>query len=204
MSGYTGALDAIDLVSDYAATVFVIRQILAGINTATLVQVVASTADGSVAPPGFVDVQPLVQQIDGLGNVTPHGVVHRLKYLRVQGGANAVIVDPAVGDIGVAVFADRDTSGVIASGKASPPGSRRRFDYADGVYLGCIINAAPSQYVQFSNAGIAVSSPTKITLSAGGSSVVVDSSGVFINGINFVTHVHSGVQSGGSNTGPVA
>jgi len=32
--------------------------------------------------------------------------------------------------------------------------------------------------------------------------VTINSSGVAIDGILFETHVHSGVQSGGSNSGP--
>jgi hypothetical protein len=42
-----------------------------------------------------------------------------------------------------------------------------------------------------------------ITLSAGGHSIVVGSGGVVIDGKVFLAHAHSGVQSGGSNTGGV-
>src|SRR6185312_1665685 len=44
---------------------------------------------------------------------------------------------------------------------------------------------------------------TSITLSCGGHSVVIGASGVTIDGKQFLTHEHSGVQSGGSNTGGV-
>ncbi len=43
-----------------------------------------------------------------------------------------------------------------------------------------------------------------ITLSAGGHTLVVGNDGVVIDGKVFASHEHSGVQSGGSNTGPVA
>jgi GpV Apex motif len=47
--------------------------------------------------------------------------------------------------------------------------------------------------------------PNSITLNAGGKTLVVNSSGVTIDGILWETHQHTGVQSGGSNTGgPVA
>lgn len=42
-----------------------------------------------------------------------------------------------------------------------------------------------------------------ITLSAGGHTIVINSSGVTIDGKVFLTHHHSGVQVGGSNTGDV-
>lgn len=51
---------------------------------------------------------------------------------------------------------------------------------------------------------------TAITLSQGSNSVTIDSGGIYIvgtlyiNGQNYALHEHTGVQSGGSNTGPVA
>jgi len=41
-----------------------------------------------------------------------------------------------------------------------------------------------------------------ITLTGGGKTVTINSSGVTIDGILFETHVHSGVQTGASNSGP--
>ena len=81
----------------------------------TLVQVVAVTNDGGVEPVGFVDVHPMVAQVDGKGQPTPHGVIYGLPYIRVQGGSNAVILDPQVGDIGLAVFCAQDISKVKAT-----------------------------------------------------------------------------------------
>jgi hypothetical protein len=43
-------------------------------------------------------------------------------YFRVQGGADAIIIDPKVGDLGIAVFCSRDITGVKRSKEAS--GSR--------------------------------------------------------------------------------
>ncbi len=44
---------------------------------------------------------------------------------------------------------------------------------------------------------------TSISLSAGGHTIVIDSSGVTIDGKVFLTHHHSGVTTGGGNTGNV-
>ena len=46
--------------------------------------------------------------------------------------------------------------------------------------------------------------PGNINLSAGGHSIVISSAGVVIDGITFGTHYHTGVQTGGGDTGPPA
>ncbi|MDR0478494.1 MAG: oxidoreductase, partial [Burkholderiaceae bacterium] len=132
----------------------------------TLVQVQSCTNAGDLSPVGRVDVQPLVNQLDGALNAVPHAVVYDVPYLRVQGGANAVIIDPQPGDIGIAVFASRDISAVKSSRQQSNPGSGRKMDMADALYLGGVLNGAPAQYVRFGDDGITVHSPQKITLSA--------------------------------------
>lgn len=164
--GHTGTKNPSDGKGDYSATLFAINQALARVNTCTLVKIVAVTNSGGLSPVGFVDVQPLVNQVDGARNATPHGVLHHLPYYRMQGGANAIILDPQVGDIGIAVFADHDISSVAAAKAQANPGSSRRFSMADGVYIGGTLNGTPTQYVQFSTAGIAIHSPTAIVLSA--------------------------------------
>lgn len=210
------------------AWAFAFRSAMARVRTTMPVQVTA-VHGGGLAPVGRVDVQPLIQQTDGAGNVTPLPILYGLPYLRWQGGASAVILDPVVGDIGLVCFADRDVSAVIASGKQSAPGSNRRFSLADGFYMGATLNDTPTQYVQFTDAGITVLSPqtvvvqaptitlkgnvevtgtTKLdqTLAVTGAqtnqSTITASSEVEGNGVKLSTHAHSGVQSGSSNSGP--
>jgi hypothetical protein len=164
--GYRGAADATSGGSPYNENLFLIRQVLAGISTAKLVQVVAVSNAGGVSPVGFVDVQPLVNQLDGNNNAVPHGIVHNLPYFRLQGGTDAVILDPKVGDIGAAIFSDRDISAVKSSKAQANPGSKRQFDMADGLYIGGYLNGVPQQYIAFSSAGIDIVSPTRIRMSA--------------------------------------
>ena len=165
-SGYTGQQLPGDTLGEFNATRAIAQAMIARINTCTLVQIVSVTNAGELSPVGFVDVSPLVNQLDGAAKSTPHGIVHSLPYFRLQGGANAVILDPQVGDIGIAVFADRDISAVSSAKAAANPGSGRRFDMSDGLYLGGVLNGVPSQYVQFNATGVTVRSPSKITLSA--------------------------------------
>lgn len=152
--------------SQFNAMSFMVQQMISRVNVATLVVVQACTNSGGVSPVGTVDVQILVNQVDGAGKAVPHVTVYGLPYLRLQGGANAVILDPQPGDIGVAVFAHSDLSAVKATKAQANPGSARRNSIADGMYLGGMINGVPTQYVQFSDDGIKLLSPTRIDLVA--------------------------------------
>ena len=152
--------------SDFNAIVSIVKSILSRIATTTLVQVKAVTNDGGVAAVGFVDIQPLINQVDGDGNAVAHGTIFGVPYQRAQGGANAIILDPQVGDIGIAVFASRDIGGVIAKRAAANPGSNGRFRWSDALYIGGVLNGVPTQWVRFSNEGIEIHSPTAIKLQA--------------------------------------
>lgn len=206
--------------SEYNSLRFAWEMFAQKMQTVTLVRVVAVTNDGDISPVGTVDVLPLVNQMTGNRVAVPHGVLYRVPYFRLQGGANAVIIDPQVGDIGMCAFASRDISAVKAGKAAAPPGSFRLFDWADGLYLGGFLNGTPTQYVVFATGGITLHSPTKITLNAPEVDIVASSkvqvtsphitqSGDIVatgdvtgQGTSLHTHVHSGVQSGGSNSGP--
>ena len=172
---------------------------------ATLVQVVSVTNSGGVAPVGSVDVSPMVSMIDGQGRTSPHGIIHNLPYFRLQGGANAIIIDPVIGDIGIAVFADRDLTAVKSTKAPGPPGSRRRNSMADGLYIGGVLNGAPTQYIEFNGSGVTITAPT---VTVNGNLVVTGTATIdgdaTIDGEDFIMHRHTGVQTGGSDTGPVA
>jgi hypothetical protein len=163
-AGYVGERTVDSSTTDFNAISFVVAQMLNGLATAALVQVTAVTNAGEVVPVGFVDAHVLVNQVDGLGNAVPHGIIHHLPYHRLQGGANAVIIDPQVGDIGVAVFAHRDISSVKATRGRANPGSRRKFNWSDGLYLGGFLNGTPTQYIRYYAGGIDIVSPGKVRI----------------------------------------
>lgn len=168
--GYTGQQSPTDASSEFNATVFVVKQLLNRISTSTLVVVKKCTKNDELGPVGFVDVVPLVNLIDREGKTQEHGIVHNLCYFRLQSGKNAIIMDPKEGDIGVAVFADRDISSVKANKKASPPGSFRRFDMADGIYLGAVLGDTPVQFIRFFDHAITIEdeNENKIEMSTSG------------------------------------
>lgn len=154
-SVYPGQQPAETHGSESNTMAFGTEQALGQMWTTKIVEVLKVTnTDGEVKASGFVDVKPLVRQMDGGGNTEPHGTIFRLPYVRSQGGGNAIINDPKVGDKGVAVFCDRDSSAVIDSKGEANPGSYRRFDPADGIYVGSMINENPEQYITFKDDGI--------------------------------------------------
>lgn len=201
-SGYVGDMTPHDWGDDYAALVFTMHQVMSRASHVALVRVVAVNSPGGVAPAGTVDVQPLVNMINGLNQQTPHGLLYGLPYARIQGGARAIIIDPVVGDMGVALFCDRDISSVKANQAQSNPGSRRRFDMADGLYLGGYLNAAPTSYVMMNDDGITIVDPTQITLQAPTITMTADAGQILANDVPLDTHTHGGVQSGSSDTDP--
>jgi len=164
--GFLGFQPPSTFGSEFNSQVFLIWSILARISTATLVRVEGVTNTGALEAVGFVDVLPLINQVDGANNATPHRTIYGLPYFRIQGGSDAIILDPKVGDVGIVIFADRDISSAKVNKAPSSPGSKRRFDMADGLYIGGVLNAVPQQYIQFSAAGISVVSPTEVDISA--------------------------------------
>lgn len=156
-AGYAGQFGLGDDASMFNAVMFIVQSVLGRARTCVLVKVMAIEAAGEVAAVGMLDAMPLVNQVDGIGNSTPHATIFNLPYFRMQGGSNAIIMDPQVGDIGVAVIADRDSSAVKSTKGQANPGSKRRFDLADGMYFGGFLNGVPDQYIQFTDDGVKVS-----------------------------------------------
>jgi len=200
---------------DYNTLVFAVQQILAKVNTCSIVQVMACTNAGGIVPAGTVDVQPLINQMTGARVAVPHGIISKLPYSRMQGGNSAIILDPQPGDIGVVVFSQRDITHVVNSRARANPGSFRQFNWADGIYIGGILNLTPNQYVVFTPSGISIVSPTLVTVQAPTVNVQASSSatvnapvvnieggGTVIDGKPYLPHTHISA-SPGSPTGPV-
>lgn len=215
---YNGYQQPDDGATEFSAHAFVIQSIIGKLATNALVKVLAVTNSGGVSPVGYVDVQPMVHQVDGTGNPTPHATIHNLPYFRLQGGTNAFVVDPVVGDIGVAVFCSRDISQVKRTKKISNPGSAARFDWADGLYIGGFLNGIPTNYVYVSPAGIQVTATNQVTVTApaitlngpttiNGATTIngnVATTGTLTNNGHAVgsTHLHTGVTTGSGTSGP--
>lgn len=217
--GYQGIGDYSDGGAEFNSQIFLVQRLLALIPGSALVQVIAVTnTPGQLAPIGTVDVRPLVNQMDGKRKPTPHGPVYGLPYFRYQGGKNAILIDPQVNDIGLAVICSRDNSSVKANSKAgntgnaqANPGSSRQNSWSDGCYLGSFLAPIPDQYVSFTATGLEIHDKN-------GNAVIFGPTGVLINGARITlggdvitklghdldTHLHTGVTTGSGNTGPPA
>lgn len=149
-SGQLGAgqQDPSDSSSEVNKIAFAVSQIMARFDFMKPVKVIAVHA-GSGSPPGpmTVDVQPLVQQIDGNRNAVSHGIVYGIPVSRTQGGKWTIICDPAVDDVGYVVAGDRDMSKVKATAAEAPPGSLRKFKISDGVYAGAILGPVTEAFL---------------------------------------------------------
>lgn len=180
---------------------YIIRQIVGAVHTATLVKVL------SVRPVsdrvGFVDVQPLVDDVSTAGVVIAQSPAHNLPYVRYQAGSSAIILDPVVGDIGIAIFAESDITAVKTTLKEGPAATARQHSSGDGLYIGGVLNAAPTQYVRFNAgaAGIDIVSPSgTISLQTSGNVHVTAATCIFDCNVVFNQNVSSTKTGSGVNT----
>lgn len=177
--------------SEFNVISFIFRQLLRQVNTFQPAKVLSCTNSGGVSPVGYLDVQLLVNQVDGGGNAVDNAVIHNIPYCRVQGGVNAIICDPMAGDIGFVAFAQRDINSFKNTKNKANPGSPREFSLADAVWIGgWPANVAPQVYVRFDQAGsIAIVATKDIALncSAGTASVTSTTLNANVSGNASVT-----------------
>lgn len=162
---------------------FIIQKLIRGIHTAALVQVMAVRPTAGTV--GFVDVQPMVLDQDTNGVVIAQTPVYNIPYLRAQGGTSAVILDPVVNDIGLCLFMARDSSNVCKTRQPGAAPTNRAYSSADGLYIGGVLNADPTQWVKFLPAGgidihaagdLALSATGAMTLTATGAMTITAAS----------------------------
>jgi len=166
-------------LAEYNAIAFQIAQALRAVSTATICKVTKCSSAGQVGPIGSLSAMPLVDLVDGLMQASQHVDVLSLPYMRMQAGTKAIIMDPKPGDLGLVVFADRDISAVKKTKKQTSPGSKRRFNMADGMYVGTILGAEnPTCYIQFTDDNKIIVSPddgsTVVRIEAGKLSLFVN------------------------------
>lgn len=129
------------------------------VNTCEVVKVVSVDAGKNE-----VAVIPIVKDVDAMGEAIEESIIYGIKYLRWQHGANAIIAVPEVGDVGMMLVSKRDISKI----DAGIVDSRRKFNFADGIYIGCLcgFNKEPTQFIKFDANGIEITSPTAVAVNA--------------------------------------
>jgi len=147
-----------------AANDFIIRTIMGGMHTVMIVQVDAVRPTAGAV--GFLDATPMVLEQDTNNLVLGQTPIYNMPYMRIQGGKSAVICDPAEGDIGICLFAERDITNVCETQEPGAAPTKRAFNSADGMYLGGLLNDDPVQWVKFlaGDAGIDISANGPLTL----------------------------------------
>ena len=167
---------------------FLIKQHMSRARTMTAVKIVAVSDDGHT-----VDVQPLVNQVDGSGVSSEHGVVYGIQIHKHSGSNGTFHVVPAVGDIGMIHSADRDMSAVIAAKGPAAPGSGRTHDIADSVYMGGFgnVNGAPTKSMTWGSNGL--------TITNGSASYTFGPSGLVVTGAITATQNITAGQGGGDS-----
>ena len=218
MTYYTGAIGATDTNSEYNVLNFVIERALSRVRTLVPVQVKAVT---QVASPDqyTVNVQPIINQVDGKGTPQAHGTILKVPVLNLSGANGSILVVPAVGDFGLMAVCDRDISKALASTGIANPGSRRTHNLADGIYIGGFgaMNTSAHQ-VLIASAGITINSTKAVTINAPNGLTIAASGGITITGdvavtgkitasgdvagnnVHLSTHIHAGVAVGGAST----
>lgn len=211
--GFAGFATPSRMSGAFNCETFALDQRTAQIGTLMPVKIIAVHGGGVGAAP-TVDVQPLVQMVDGAGNLSAHDTVYGIQTHRHQRGNSALIVDPVKDDVGFIAIPHRDISSVLRSGTVGPPGSLRRHRMEDGIYMGNLglgptPNGTPTQYIHMQDNAILMHHPS-------GNQMQLDATGVTITGSLFVTgeivakstgvdvhlstHIHSGVVPGGGDT----
>lgn len=192
-----GIADIYARETQYNQLSFLMRSIInKEMNTAIPVKVTkVMVGSGSV---GYVQAKPLVNDLDAQGNAVDVPIIPSLPYFRLQGGKVAIITDPVVGDIGLAIFAQKDTSNVVA-GTTDPvhAGSFRKFSMSDGWYIGGFLNQSPETFLELKQDKTAILTATAgITINGdislnGKLTATGDIKG---NGHSLSNHTHTGVH----------
>lgn len=143
----------------------IVQSILSAINTGELVEVTAVDASGD-SPVGFVSVKVLVQRANADGTNVELGEIHNVPYFRLQGGVNAVIIDPTKGDIGFCGFCSRDISIVKRIRDIAPQSNYRVSDIADAVFFGGWSSKTPEQYIWFDGDDVKIKAKATVVIDA--------------------------------------
>ena len=191
--------------SDLNRMEFLIKVLQRDMSTAIPVIITAVQAGGTNAA-GYVDARPLVAQVDAWGNALPMATLHHLPYFRLQAGRAGIVLDPVPGDIGLAVFAQSDCSTLKQGQKeTAQPGSWRKFDQADGFYIGGFINTQIDTYVRLAQDGsVRITAPGNVTIDAPSVSMTGDlyvTGDMTSGGKSYLDHTHMGVH--GETTPPL-
>lgn len=169
------------ILCEYDKVISQFNSLITNVNTAIPCKVVAieKQEQRGVNIVGFVDIQLMIEQTNGQKKGNETAIICNVPYIRIQGGTNAVIIDPEINDLGVAIFASRDITNFKEARRQTPPATWRKFSISDAIYIGGIRNQKPVQYIHFRNDGIEIYSPKRVHITT--PTVLIDSDNTTIN-----------------------
>lgn len=181
-------------INDAESMAYAFEMLLSGYYFFEIAKVVSVRG---AAPNLVVDVLPLVTKRDRSGAMIRNSTIYDLPVFRLQRGNSAIIMNPVVGDIGLIAVSDRDTSLVRANLKESLPGSDRKHSKSDAHYLGGILNKEPTQFIEFADSAINITSPNPVNINCTKANVTAP------DGVEMTTpllKVSGAIQAGGDIT----
>lgn len=169
------------ILCEYDKVISQFNSLITNVNTAMPCKVVAieKQEQRGVNIVGFVDIQLMIEQTNGQKKGNETAIICNVPYVRIQGGTNAVIIDPEINDLGVAIFSSRDITNFKEARRQTPPATWRKFSISDAIYIGGIRNQKPVQYIHFRNDGIEIYSPKRVHITT--PTVLIDSDNTTIN-----------------------
>ena len=141
------------------ANLFNLEMFLASKHFVELVVVVK--VNGEIA-----DVKPLVTRTKENGEPINNSVIYGARVWRLYRGDCAIVANPVVGDIGFCVYCDRDTSLAFNSKKEGAPPTTRSHSRMDAIYIGGVVNKAPTHYITLGDDGISITSPKPVVINS--------------------------------------
>lgn len=149
-------------------------------------------------------VKPLLIAVSAAGVQIDSQPVYGIPFFRLQMSTSAIIMNPQAGDMGLMLICDENTSGVLSSKAAATAATGQMHSRQFGVYLGGIglLNGDPTEYIEFTGSGINIVAPNglKIDGAVTTTSTITATGEITGNSVALSSHVHGGVESGGSNT----
>ncbi|CQI88894.1 bacteriophage (baseplate assembly) protein [Yersinia rohdei] len=168
------------------------------LNSNYFIRLATVTAVRGAAPNLVVDVLPLVAEVRSSDRTIIQGSqIYNIPVWRLQRGGSAIIMDPVVGDIGLIAVSDVDISVARATRKESVPGSLRTHSQSDAIYFGGVLNGQPTQFIEFADGAINITSPNPVNITCSKATVIAP------DGVEFTTplaHFSGDIKADGNIT----
>lgn len=166
-------------------------------------------------------VRPMIKMLTTENQQVSRAQIASVPVLQIGGGNALLAFNLAPGDLGWIKANDRDISLFLQTYRDSPPNTLRKHTFQDAVFIPHLMTGysiagedAGNAVLQNKEGTVRVAIwPDRVKLSAGSLSVTVGPTsidfvgpvnmpnGATINGIPFVSHKHTGVQTGGGTSG---